>query len=89
MEARREGRHDDCAAAMRRAVALAPHDLFSHAELGGCLKAAGDVRGALVAYRRAQASHPTYAPLRRLKQWITAAERLVRKQDEQREGGSE
>ena len=62
---------------LRQATRLAPHDVFAWLELGHALKASGDVRGALGAYREAQSRHPTLSALKRLQQWLTAAQTQV------------
>ena len=64
----------DAIASLRRATALAPHDVFAWLDLGNALKDKGDVRGALAAYKEVQARHPAMSAIRRLQQWMLAAE---------------
>ena len=71
--------HDtDLAAQMlRRAVERAPHDVWSWVALGHILKERDDVRGALRAFKEAQARYPTMPALSKLRQYIAAAEKMV------------
>ena len=58
----------------RHALALVPHDVFARAQLGDCLREGGDARGALQAFRAARALYPAFPALRKVRQWIAAAE---------------
>jgi tetratricopeptide (TPR) repeat protein len=68
------GDSQDGARLIRVATEVAPHDVFSWIELGHALRQAGDTRAALSAFKEVQTRHPTMGALRRMRQWLAAAE---------------
>ena len=62
---------------LRAATTRAAHDIYSWVELGHVYKEAGKTRSALWAFREAQARHPQMVALRPLRQYISAAERML------------
>ena len=75
---RDQGRAKEGVRLLRIATDLTAHDVFSWMELGHSLKALADTRGAIDAFREVQARHPTMMALRRMRQWLVAAEEQMR-----------